>query len=130
MRKTSSTFILITLFKGIIDNKALANCSDIGTVFLIKKETNQKSMIYFFLLYICCFIKSLNLLSLVDGGFTVWSEYSKCSATCGGGTQVRGRSCTEPAPAHGGKECEGETVEERECGKDPCPGNNDFTFKI
>ena len=59
---------------------------------------------------------------LVDGGFTDWSEYGACSASCGGGTQKSTRSCTNPAPAHGGKECEGATERTQECGKDPCPG--------
>lgn len=63
---------------------------------------------------------------LVDGGFTDWSNYGACSASCGGGTQKSTRSCTNPAPAHGGKECEGETERTQECGKDPCPGK----FKI
>ena len=58
---------------------------------------------------------------LVNGGFTEWSEYSKCSGTCGGGSKSRTRSCTNPAPAHGGKECEGETEETMKCGTDPCP---------
>ena len=63
---------------------------------------------------------------LVDGGFTDWSEFGACSVSCGGGTQKSTRSWTNPAPAHGGKECEGETERTQECGKDPCPGK----FKI
>lgn len=51
---------------------------------------------------------------IVDGG---WSKWSKCSASCGGGSQTR--TCTNPAPAYGGKECKGES--ERECNTDPCP---------
>ena len=51
---------------------------------------------------------------IVDGG---WSKWSKCSATCGGGTQIR--TCTNPEPAYGGKQCQGES--ERACNTDPCP---------
>ena len=60
--------------------------------------------------------------SEVDGGFSDWSKYSECSATCGGGTQRATRTCTNPAPAHGGKGCTGEIEKEKECGTDPCPG--------
>lgn len=66
--------------------------------------------------------KPLFIFFLVDGGFTAWSAYTKCSSTCGGGTQERTRSCTNPEPAHGGKECVGPTTDTRQCGEDPCPG--------
>ena len=59
---------------------------------------------------------------LVDGGFSDWSEFDKCSATCGGGYQKATRTCTNPAPAHGGKDCVGDIEKARECGTDPCPG--------
>ena len=57
----------------------------------------------------------------VDGG---WSEpeWSECSATCGGGTQTRTRTCTNPAPAHGGLDCQGESTETQDCNTLPCPG--------
>jgi len=44
----------------------------------------------------------------VDGG---WSEWSKCSTTCGTGVQTR--TCTNPEPSNGGKDCEG--PDERPC---------------
>lgn len=50
----------------------------------------------------------------VDGG---WSEWSSCSAECGGGTQTR--TCTSPTPAFGGKDCKGDlmqTCETQSCG--------------
>jgi len=49
----------------------------------------------------------------VDGGF---SDYGACSKTCGAGTQTR--TCTKPAPQHGGKPCAGTTAQAcklREC---------------
>ena len=56
----------------------------------------------------------------VDGG---WSEpeWSECSVTCGGGTQTSTRTCTNPAPAYGGSDCQGESTETQDCFNPPCP---------
>ena len=43
----------------------------------------------------------------VNGNWSPWSTWSSCSATCGGGKRTRTRTCTNPAPANGGKDCEG-----------------------
>ena len=50
-----------------------------------------------------------------DGGWTEFGDWSECSAECGGGTQTRTRTCTNPAPARGGADCVGEGEETREC---------------
>ena len=57
----------------------------------------------------------------VDGGWGNWSEWGRCNKECGGGFQLRLRSCNNPAPEHGGKLCVGSVVEERSCNTDPCP---------
>lgn len=61
---------------------------------------------------------------ILDGGYTVWVEWSECSATCDGGVQVRTRSCTKPAPKNGGKNCSsaGPAFESRKCNVNSCPG--------
>ena len=59
---------------------------------------------------------------VVDGNFTEWGAWSKCSQTCENGTQVRFRSCTNPPPAFGGRDCMGPTNETRACNDGPCPG--------
>jgi hypothetical protein len=51
----------------------------------------------------------------INGG---WTEWSTCSATCGGGTQTR--TCTNPAPANGGLDCVGETSQS--CNTQSCGG--------
>lgn len=58
----------------------------------------------------------------VDGVWSCWSSWSKCSATCGGGHYMRTRSCTNPAPAYGGDICLGLHTEEALCNTQPCPG--------
>merc|ERR1712054_3631 len=46
----------------------------------------------------------------VDGGWTDWSAFSECSVKGGGGNKTKTRTCTNPAPAHGGAECEGKPL--------------------
>uniref|UniRef100_A0A8C5KGN7 Semaphorin-2A n=1 Tax=Jaculus jaculus TaxID=51337 RepID=A0A8C5KGN7_JACJA len=57
----------------------------------------------------------------VDGVWSCWSSWSKCSATCGGGHYMRTRSCTNPAPAYGGDICLGLHTEEALCNTQSCP---------
>lgn len=63
----------------------------------------------------------------VNGGFTSWGEYGACTATCGGGSMTRTRSCTNPAPENGGEECNGPVSESAECGMDPCPVDGGYS---
>ena len=60
--------------------------------------------------------------SAVDGGFSKFGDWSKCSAECGGGAQTRSRTCTNPAPANGGADCKGDSSETRKCNIQACPG--------
>lgn len=43
----------------------------------------------------------------VHGGWTPWSVWSECSATCGLAYKSRFRSCSNPSPNHGGRVCVG-----------------------
>jgi len=61
---------------------------------------------------------------VTDGGWSDFGDWSECSATCGGGTQTRERSCNNPSPANGGADCVGEAEESRECNSDPCGENS------
>ena len=60
----------------------------------------------------------------MHGFWSLWSTTSTaCSATCGGGTAVGFRTCTNPAPAQNGRQCEGEmTTKDMPCNVFNCPG--------
>ncbi|KAL9951951.1 hypothetical protein ACROYT_G044709 [Oculina patagonica] len=64
----------------------------------------------------------------IDGGYTDWSA-SECSVTCGGGTQTLTRTCTNPPPSNGGKDCNelGPAKKTKECNKQKCPIDGDYT---
>lgn len=67
-----------------------------------------------------------NELSLiVDGNWSTWEEWNDCSATCGGGQQHRTRSCSDPKPQYGGKDCNGQGRETKTCSSKPCPSKCD-----
>lgn len=69
---------------------------------------------------------------LVDGN---WSDYTAvswnddCSTTCkcdyGVESGYKNRTCTNPVPAYGGKDCVGESfaIDVRQCTLKECPGN-------
>ncbi|XP_078378562.1 coadhesin-like [Oculina patagonica] len=65
----------------------------------------------------------------IDGNFTEWTEWSDCSATCGGGSQTRSRNCTNPPPQYGGKNCDelGPADQKQNCNPDPCPIDGNYT---
>ena len=58
----------------------------------------------------------------MDGRWSDWGDWSTCSLPCGGGTQERLRTCTNPPPAYGGAQCSEESKEIRSCNSHPCPG--------
>ena len=42
--------------------------------------------------------------------------------TCGGGSQTRMRTCTNPLSANGGADCQGSSSEAQPCNSNECPG--------
>ncbi|XP_066914708.1 uncharacterized protein [Clytia hemisphaerica] len=57
----------------------------------------------------------------VHGNWADWSSWGKCSASCGTSQQTRTRTCTNPAPQHGGLDCTGSGTAIRNCNTKPCP---------
>lgn len=43
----------------------------------------------------------------IDGAYSEWSPFSECNATCGVGVKIRKRSCNNPEPKNGGRNCSG-----------------------
>ncbi|XP_053392080.1 E-selectin-like, partial [Mercenaria mercenaria] len=56
----------------------------------------------------------------VDGNWSDWSRWSKCSVTCGVGVRLRNRSCDNPPPDIHGKVCQGSYNESSYCENDKC----------
>ncbi|CAL8292204.1 unnamed protein product [Lota lota] len=58
----------------------------------------------------------------LDGGLSTWGPWSPCSLSCGGlGLKSRSRGCTQPPPAHGGRDCQGARQETTYCQAPDCP---------
>ena len=73
-----------------------------------------------------CFYLPFFISAPINGKFGEWSDYSKCSETCGGGIQNRTRKCDNPAPANGGADCVGKRTETHKCSIKPCPVDGVF----
>lgn len=58
----------------------------------------------------------------IDGGWSDWGNWTRCSVTCRNGTQIRTRTCTNPPPQFNGKECQGKLEDGRSCmEQEKCP---------
>jgi len=58
---------------------------------------------------------------VVDCLLAIWGEWTKCTATCGGGQHSRNRDIVQH-PANGGTPCESALSEMQECAIQPCNG--------
>ncbi|XP_052900964.1 hemicentin-1-like [Anopheles moucheti] len=56
----------------------------------------------------------------IEGGWTGWSDWTGCNEPCGYGRNIRFRSCSNPAPRHGGRPCDGEESEVKTCKLQEC----------
>jgi len=57
----------------------------------------------------------------VPGGWSDWSEWTKCNRECGGGVQQSQRQCDNPVPKNGGRYCFGESLRHQICNTKECP---------
>uniref|UniRef100_UPI000D314B66 SCO-spondin n=1 Tax=Maylandia zebra TaxID=106582 RepID=UPI000D314B66 len=58
----------------------------------------------------------------VHGALSSWGPWSPCSLSCGGlGLKTRSKGCTQPAPARGGRDCQGPRRETTYCQAPDCP---------
>ncbi|MCI4395439.1 hypothetical protein PGIGA_G00180340 [Pangasianodon gigas] len=60
----------------------------------------------------------------VEGQWLDWASWSRCSVSCGTGTQQRQRRCS--VSVHGWAECKGPHSETRECTNRPCDGGGNW----
>ncbi|XP_034082415.1 adhesion G protein-coupled receptor B1 isoform X9 [Gymnodraco acuticeps] len=58
----------------------------------------------------------------INGGWSVWGQWRRCSSECGGGIQTRARTCQSPAEES--YLCEGVLEEGRPCNAQPCSGKS------
>lgn len=67
--------------------------------------------------------------SLVNGGWSLWGQFSECTVTCNGGTQFRTRFCNNPTPDPEGIPCNtSEGTELLSCHEQQCPSKNVLTL--
>ncbi|XP_067025576.1 coadhesin-like isoform X2 [Acropora muricata] len=57
----------------------------------------------------------------VQGGWSAWSGLSRCTRSCGGGRQYQSRTCSNPFPGHGGRDCIGDRFLSYSCNTECCP---------
>ncbi|KAK2175546.1 hypothetical protein NP493_723g02011 [Ridgeia piscesae] len=60
----------------------------------------------------------------IDGEFSPWSAWGRCTVSCEGGIQTRSRKCS--GGRFGGSDCEGPSEEFQNCNGQPCPVNGYF----
>ena len=72
-------------------------------------------------LYLFLLCQQWSVCFLVDGDWDDWTNWASCSVTCGGGSQNRSRTCTNPVPQYGGADCVGFAGENQDCNTHNCP---------
>ncbi|XP_068710256.1 SCO-spondin-like [Montipora foliosa] len=63
----------------------------------------------------------------IHGRWSEWSDWTDCMKTCGNGTKSRYRSCDNPSPEHGGKNCSGDALQSKQCFQQSCPAVGKWT---
>ncbi|XP_076109042.1 coadhesin-like [Mytilus galloprovincialis] len=58
---------------------------------------------------------------VVNGNWSVWTQWTDCSMSCGNGFQTRSRRCNDPSLSNIRFSCHGDTFEAKLCNKIECP---------
>jgi len=56
----------------------------------------------------------------MDGSWSSWENWTRCSKTCGGGFHFRTRKCDDPMPSRGGTQCQGPDIISKPCNNFTC----------
>ncbi|VDI14662.1 Hypothetical predicted protein, partial [Mytilus galloprovincialis] len=108
----------ITDFRRYRDTR---NVDDILQEFQGMKEYIKKLSKAIARLELTCLQKEVN------GGWSQYGDWTRCTKTCGKGTQTRSRTCTNPAPSAGGSACKGSSVQSKNCNENLCPVNGGWS---
>jgi len=65
-------------------------------------------------------ISPFSFLSTVDGRYGEWEAWGPCDKECGYGMKTRTRSCNNPRPAGGGRQCTGQKDQRSRCRARSC----------
>ena len=60
-------------------------------------------------------MESWEALGVQHGNWSVWGNWSECSAKAWAGVRNRSRTCTNPVPRRGGRPCVGDSVQYEPC---------------
>ncbi|CAB4035413.1 partial, partial [Paramuricea clavata] len=66
---------------------------------------------------------------VVNGGYSSWNLSSQCNVTCGQEVEIWRRSCNNPTPKNGGRNCTvlGEDIKRIICERRPCPIDGNYS---
>ena len=71
------------------------------------------------------FVSYLLGLGIVDCRWSMFSEWSQCSKSCGWGVKKSERKIIQIS-SHGGKDCEGQATRTEKCNNQPCAGTLNY----
>ena len=94
---------------------------DFFLTFLFSHKPYFYDCLYEIFLFILLFIFFIIIAGPINCLWSGYGEWSRCSVSCGTGTQQRKRMILQKAK-NGGSECNGDPIETRSCSQPRCPG--------